>query len=706
MRTQLLRALPLALVSLTLAHPAVAQGSDACATPTVITGQGNFAFDSTAATTGAQGQYDCSFSVGIDDDVWFSWVAPASGTATLTTCGGASFDTKVAVYAGSSCPSSPPLACNDDSCSYQSVMSFPVTAGNNHMLQIGSWPSLPGGSGTFFLTLGPPPPSCGGSTGPDVVIGDLNSLLNVSSFGGVDALALGTTACNVGTVIVNWVGTTSAHPAIRQNLYRYKLVNGAGRFEQVGMSWVKHGFGAAQDSYCCVCQGNGDGQHLGVGCSDPYDASTNGTQSILGPNWQVNGHTGAFPYPPADPAHGSDSVYRRCQVAVSDLEVTGGSSTTHYFGEGHFVTADDAQAGNGNNNASWRELTVTGGTSNFDFAFAGTTHQSQSAIHAWEQADSEVHQVDLQVAGDGLLVLGTRATDLGGGQWRYEYAVYNMNCDRNVGSFTVPVAASVNITNIGFHDVGYHDGDGPGNVNLSSTDWPANRVGNELTWATQTEAQNASANAIRWGSLYNFRFDANAAPQSGTITLGLWKSGSPPSITANGDVPGGGVPAAIESFCHGDGSIGACPCANNGTIGRGCQNSASTGGALLSAAGNPSLSADTLVLTSIGERPTSISLFLQGDLEIAPVFFGDGLRCTGGNLKRLYTKLAAGGSATAPTGAELSVSARSAALGDSIPTMAMRFYMVHYRDGSAAFCPNPPGNSFSASNGLRVLWSP
>ncbi|MFN0008986.1 MAG: hypothetical protein ACKVXR_13875 [Planctomycetota bacterium] len=706
MNTQLLRALPFALVPLTLAHSAVAQGSDACATPTVITGQGNFGFDSTAATTGAQGQYDCSGSLGIDRDVWFSWAAPASGSATLSTCGGASFDIKVAAYAGGDCPSSPPLACNDDSCGLQSVITFPVTALSTYMLQIGSWPSAPGGAGTFSLTVGPPPPPCGASTGPDVVIGDLNSILNTSTSGGVDALALGTTACNVGTQIVNWVGPTNAHPVIRQNLYRYKLVGGAGRFEQVGRSWVKHGFGAAQDSYCCTCQGNGDAQHLGVGCSDPYDASTNGTQSILGPNWQVNSHTGVFPYPPADPPHGSDAVYRRCQVALSDLEVTGGSSTTRYFGEGHFVTADDAQAGNGNNNASWCELNVTGGPSDFDFGFASTTHQGQPAIYSWGQVEAGVDLVELQVQGDGLLVLGARATDLGGGQWRYEYAVYNMNCDRNVGSFTVPVAASVDITNIGFHDVSYHDGDGPGNVNISSADWPANRIGNELTWSTQTEAQNASANAIRWGSLYNFRFDANAAPQSGTMTLGLWKSGSPPAITATGDVPGGGGPIAIESFCHGDGSIGPCPCGNTGTPGRGCENSASTGGARLSATGNPSLSADTLVLTSIGERPTSLSLFLQGDLEIAPVFFGDGLRCTGGNLKRLYTKTAVGGSAIAPSGADLSVSARSAALGDSIPSMALRYYLVHYRDGNATFCPSPAGSTFNGSNGLRVLWGP
>lgn len=704
MRIPLRRAFPLTLVSLALAGPSIAQGGDDCNLPTVITGLGTFSFDTTAATTGTQGQYTCSGSTGISRDVWFSWTAPVDGYVTMSLCGGATFDTKIAAYTGSGCPASSPIACNDDTCGVQSVIGFPVTTGSAFMLQLGSWPSAPGGSGTFSLALGSPPPQCGASAGPDVIVGDLNGVMNVSAVGGIDAIAIGTTSCNIGTAVVNWIANTNDHPVIRQNLYRYKVVNGAGRFEQVGMSWVKHGFGAAQESFCCTCQGNGDFAHLGVGCSDPYDASTNGSQQILGPNWQVNAHTGVFTYPPANPSHGSDALYRRCEIAVSDLEVTGGGSTTRYFGEGHYVTKDDALAGNQNNNASWREMNVTGGPNDYTLSLSGVTHEAESAIHAWAVADPAVHLVDLQISGDGLLVLGSRATDLGGGQWHYEYSVYNMNADDAVGSFSVPIPAGVAVTNIGFHDIGYHDGDGPGDVNFAGTDWPAAQSGNVLTWSTETEAQNPSANALRWGTLYSFRFDANAPPQSGSIALGLWRSGSPPPIAGTGDVPGGGAP--ITSFCFGDGSIGACPCSNSGAAGHGCDNSSSTGGAILAGSGNPMLSADSLVLTSSGERPTALSLFIQGDVEIAPALFGDGLRCTGGNLLRLYAKNAAGGSVTAPTGVEPSVSARSATLGDVIPPMGTRFYQTYYRDPNPAYCPDPPGGTFNVSNGLRVVWSP
>ena len=58
------------------------------------------------------------------------------------------------------------------------------------------------------------------------------------------------------------------------------------------------------------------------------------------------------------------------------------------------------------------------------------------------------------------------------------------------------------------------------------------------TWTTQTFAANIHANAIRWGTLYNFRFDADVPPQNGSITLGMFKTGSPASVNVAAQVPG------------------------------------------------------------------------------------------------------------------------------------------------------------------------
>jgi hypothetical protein len=56
------------------------------------------------------------------------------------------------------------------------------------------------------------------------------------------------------------------------------------------------------------------------------------------------------------------------------------------------------------------------------------------------------------------------------------------------------------------------------------------------------------------------------------------------------------------------------------------------------------------------------------------------VRCAGGALKRLYGKAASGGSITAPSPGDPSVSARAAALNQPIAPGASRWYAVYYRD--------------------------
>jgi len=155
-------------------------------------------------------------------------------------------------------------------------------------------------------------------------------------------------------------------------------------------------------------------------------------------------------------------------------------------------------------------------------------------------------------------------------------------------------------------------------------------------------------------------------------------------------------------MCFGDGSGPSCPCSNAGDVGRGCQNSAGTGGARLVATGTTS--PDTVVLQSSGELPSALSIFLQGNAVLAPLAYGDGLRCTGGTLRRLYTKSATNGVATAPGPGDPSITDRSAALGVPIPAAGRRYYQVYYRDANQGFCPAPTGNTFNISSAVRINW--
>jgi len=371
---------------------------------------------------------------------------------------------------------------------------------------------------------------CPTPVGPDVIVGDLSDVGNYTSLNGIEAFAIGTTSCNVGNQNVLWQASNPNHPVIGQSIYKLKN----GRFEQLGMSWLKHGFTALTGNICgCGCSGQG-GSVLGVGCSDPYGSGLNGDQGNLGPRWQVNAHTGVFPYPPANPAW-TGSVARRIQVKITDLEPS--SASVLYFGEAQYVTKDDATAGNQNNNPSYRPISMTGSGSAWSGTFTGSTIRMKPAIRAWKVNDPTVTETDIQVPGDGLFVLSAKATNLGGGLWHYEYALQNVNSDLSGGSFTVPVPASAFASNLGFHDVSYHDGDGPGNVNFDGADWTNTNNGSATSWGTvQSFAQNPNGNALRWGTLYNFRFDANRPPQSGSVTIGLFKSGG--SVNAISIVPG------------------------------------------------------------------------------------------------------------------------------------------------------------------------
>jgi hypothetical protein len=168
--------------------------------------------------------------------------------------------------------------------------------------------------------------------------------------------------------------------------------------------------------------------------------------------------------------------------------------------------------------------------------------------------------------------------------------------------------------------------------------------------------------------------------------------------------------SGFTSLCDpGSGGVLACPCSNPPSgPGRGCDNSSSTGGASLAASGDAYLAVDSLVFTTSGEKPTATSILLQGTASpAAGVVYGQGVRCVGGALKRLFTKTASGGGITVPDfgGGDPSVSARSAAKGDTISPGQSRWYLVYYRDPTVlGGCP--ASSTFNATQTGQTTWSP
>ena len=130
------------------------------------------------------------------------------------------------------------------------------------------------------------------------------------------------------------------------------------------------------------------------------------------------------------------------------------------------------------------------------------------------------------LAADGKLILAAKATPLFGGRWRYEYAIENVYSHLGVGSFRVDLPSGVPATSIGFHDAEYHSGEA-----VSDQDWPGQNVAGGVVWSTTPFETDSGANAIRWGTVYNFRFETTRPPANHRVHLGLFRPGPTVSVS-------------------------------------------------------------------------------------------------------------------------------------------------------------------------------
>ena len=387
----------------------------------------------------------------------------------------------------------------------------------------------------------------GPTTGPDVTVIYLSTTTsNLGAVGGIRAYAIGTTSCNIGDKDVNWCDeaggcsggtvslTNAQHPVIAQNLYRLK----DGRFEQLGMSWLKHGFVSTNstDSACKAghptCSGTPvGGSQLGVGCTDTYGSSLNagggstcagGSGCRLGQRSEVNPTTGQYPMPYSNIAH-PQSIDQRIQVPESEVNPALNAGATYWI-EGQYISDNDALAGNGLNNASYRLVTF-GGAPNFNMTPTGvqsTTVREKTAVWAWKAVDGavEISNSDFCTAPVERFEVARKVTVVDGDTWHYEYVVRNLKSDHAAQRFAVDFPDGTAIANVGFSDIDSHSGEP-----YSTTDWTPEIDGanGTVSWATETFASNNNANALRWATMYNFWFDADAAPATAQHSIDLFK---------------------------------------------------------------------------------------------------------------------------------------------------------------------------------------
>jgi len=373
--------------------------------------------------------------------------------------------------------------------------------------------------------------------------GNTNDIHYWGQSGGIAGYNFATQSCNEGNAQLDWFDSfgDTRHPVISQNMFR--LANG--RFEQIGQSWLKHGFCAVNEfeAGCGPCQST-NCDTLGIGCADTYWATLNDGAGGRSKSF-VNATTGVH-VESGTPPSGPTAIRGRLQVRVAEIDPNLNSGA-EYFIEGQYVAADDAQAGLARNNNSWRRLNVIS-VSNVDGG--GTTQRHNPAIYAWQDSDPEVQVHEITNTEGGITTyffVASKVSLVGADTWAYEYAIQNTTSDQCANSFRVPHDPATTISNVGFRGGSPHHSGDP----YDQTDWTQTVTLDSTLWETDSFATNANANAIRWGTLYNFRFEANAPPTTGIAQIGLFKPGTNSALA----VPDLQVPGEPNAQCGAAASV-------------------------------------------------------------------------------------------------------------------------------------------------------
>jgi hypothetical protein len=361
---------------------------------------------------------------------------------------------------------------------------------------------------------------------PDNDVGLIN-MSNVSQMArdagtGMVAIAPSATLKNVAQHAVPWYTkftgsfppyNNDQHPFLVWNMYR--VANGA--IQQLGASSMKHAFLTINSN--CTCN-PGNSHILGAGCEDVYGTGNNNDSGAMSPRSEVMAHKGIWARcgsvfdtncdgsPNGVPGFSGAGDSRRLVVTDADLSVGG---ATYYF-EAWYVVRDDV---NILNTMGYRQVTPSFNGS--VWTFGQGPFATGPAIDAWVNPGNPGANADSQRirTEEGQLTLAVRATDVGNGRWRYDYALMNHDFDRRIRSLSIPLPAAVTVTNVSFHDV---DRD-------AATDWTGNAVpGDAITWRVVQAGPRRTAAPLDWGLLDSFSFEVNAAPTAaqGTMaTLGI-----------------------------------------------------------------------------------------------------------------------------------------------------------------------------------------
>lgn len=410
-------------------------------------------------------------------------------------------------------------------------------------------PSIPR---LVFDEKGAPPP-CGDWSG-DVDVA-LEMIKNVQQMGGVRdgkiVVAGDAYLRNVGTANVPWYRKFSGsfppygndqHPYLVWAMYRLRA---DGVFEQMARSELKHAFATANIDCDPGACGPVNGHILGLGCVDWYSASTNVNNLALASRAEVDPRTGVWTHcdepAPGTPSHfdadgdctqdffgAGEDVFTH-GMAVSTAELGAGD---RYFFESWYVVRGDIDI---YDSMAYVEVTPTLSNGVWHFPIVGDHHYGP-AVDAWVDPSAPpagAMNVKESTA-DGAVQLAVVTTDLGGGFYRYVYALHNHEVAAGLTAFEVPLppgATAVAATMVDTDDE-------PAN------DWSADVGPAGVRWSAP------DGNPLPWGGLFTFAVEVDAAPAAGTAGISLSTAHPVATLTPAGAATLGWI--FVDGFESGD----------------------------------------------------------------------------------------------------------------------------------------------------------
>ncbi len=343
------------------------------------------------------------------------------------------------------------------------------------------------------------------------------------------------------------------HPYLVWAVYR---IDADGRIEQLARSGVKHAFFSSNEYPAggagCGC---GGANVLWAGCTDTYGWSTNDSSAFLAPRAEIIPSRGQWgrcgSLRDADCNGSEDGPFipnfdLRAVVLESEL-VPALHPGAQWFIEAWYVVRDDINVDNsfGHRRIFPRWIAPTGKWMLDFFEVAGGSwlpFVPGPVIDAWVApgTTTAARMSREAVAVDGRVRLAVRVADLGGGRWRYDYALMNIDHTRphtqgsepnlrvlaNPGptAFVLPLSPFA----VAFADT--HDGDLD-----AGNDWTVERTATTLRFNAPVGA------SMPWGALFRHSIVSNLPPIAGDAAIQPGGEGASAALVIATLVPDAGA---------------------------------------------------------------------------------------------------------------------------------------------------------------------